>query len=367
MLVHKDPHHWTHGEEGLGVDYTKLPDVVRRHLQHEEPVLARARLPRRRLLHRALVGRVVARSRLAGDSRERAARRGARPAPARVQADGRSCSRRSSPTAGGIVYLLLFNSSNPAVTAPNFTLALLLMVVIGGAGSRWGAVARRDPLHVPRRPARRGRRLVAVQGLPKVLRTPLEQPLFLLGVDLHPHRRSSCRAGSRASRRAAGRAGCAGSRRRFAPAAPSAGRRRPALTDRAGGRMTSSRTRSQGAGEPLLLIQGLGYGRTGWGPAPDAARASASRSLRSTTAASARATIAAGAVHDRAARRGRRSRVLDELEVERAHVLGDQPRRDDRAGARARRVRSASRKLVLVLDRRPAGRPRCRCRSRPWR
>ena len=43
VLVHKDPHHWTHGEEGLGADYTKLPDCVRRHLQHEEPLLARAR------------------------------------------------------------------------------------------------------------------------------------------------------------------------------------------------------------------------------------------------------------------------------------------------------------------------------------
>ena len=62
--------------------------LLRRHLQHEVPLLARARIPRRRLLHRALVGRVVARPRVAGDPRERAARRGARPAPARVQADG---------------------------------------------------------------------------------------------------------------------------------------------------------------------------------------------------------------------------------------------------------------------------------------
>ena len=27
VLVHKDPRHWTHGEEGLGVDYQKLPDA----------------------------------------------------------------------------------------------------------------------------------------------------------------------------------------------------------------------------------------------------------------------------------------------------------------------------------------------------
>ena len=24
----------------------------------------------------------------------------------------------------------------------------------------------------------------------------------------------------------------------------------------------------EGSGQPLLMIQGLGYGRTGWGPAP---------------------------------------------------------------------------------------------------
>ena len=54
--------------------------LLRRHLQHEVPLLARARLPRRRVLHRALGGRVVAGARVAGDSRERAARRGARAA-----------------------------------------------------------------------------------------------------------------------------------------------------------------------------------------------------------------------------------------------------------------------------------------------
>ena len=42
--------------------------------------------------------------------------------------------------AGGIVYMLLYSGSTLGVTQPNFTLTLLLMVVIGGAGSRWGAV-----------------------------------------------------------------------------------------------------------------------------------------------------------------------------------------------------------------------------------
>jgi branched-chain amino acid transport system permease protein len=59
---------------------------------------------------------------------------------------------------------------------------LLLMVVIGGAGSRWGAVLG-GILYTYLND-----RLIAigssssVEGLPHVLRTPLEQPLFLLGV-----------------------------------------------------------------------------------------------------------------------------------------------------------------------------------------
>jgi len=78
--------------------------------------------------------------------------------------------------------MLLYNGSSLVVTEPNFTLTLLLMVVIGGAGSRWGAVLGGIVYTYL------NDRLVAigsssaVEGLPHALRTPLEQPLFLLGV-----------------------------------------------------------------------------------------------------------------------------------------------------------------------------------------
>ena len=43
-------------------------------------------------------------------------------------------------TLGGIVHLLLPGGSTPRFTTSEFTLSLLVMVVLGGAGSRWGAV-----------------------------------------------------------------------------------------------------------------------------------------------------------------------------------------------------------------------------------
>jgi branched-chain amino acid transport system permease protein len=85
-------------------------------------------------------------------------------------------------TIGGVVYLVLIGGATPEVTTANFTLALLVMVVIGGAGTRWGAVLG-GILYTYL-----DNRLVAladssrVQDLPKVLRIPLSEPLFVLGV-----------------------------------------------------------------------------------------------------------------------------------------------------------------------------------------
>jgi branched-chain amino acid transport system permease protein len=76
--VHKDPHHWTHGRASAST--TKASRRVRRHLQHEVSVLARSRLTSPRFFHRAVVRRVLARPRLAGDPREQCASRfGLRP------------------------------------------------------------------------------------------------------------------------------------------------------------------------------------------------------------------------------------------------------------------------------------------------
>ncbi|HEY4625111.1 MAG TPA: branched-chain amino acid ABC transporter permease [Blastococcus sp.] len=82
---------------------------------------------------------------------------------------------------GGVVHLLLLGGSTPRTTTADFTLGLLVMVVLGGAGSRWGAVLGgvlytyldsrlTDLASSP-----------AVRDLPAWLRVPLSEPLFLLG------------------------------------------------------------------------------------------------------------------------------------------------------------------------------------------
>ncbi len=80
-----------------------------------------------------------------------------------------------------MVYVLLVGGASPHVASSDLTLSLLVMVVLGGPGTRWGPVLGGVAVRVPGPPAhrvglvRRGRRL------PGVLRGPLSQPLFILG------------------------------------------------------------------------------------------------------------------------------------------------------------------------------------------
>ena len=82
---------------------------------------------------------------------------------------------------GGAVNLLVTAGASPGITTATFTLSLLVMVVLGGSGSRWGPILG-GVLY-----ALLDQRLAAlssadaVRRLPAVLRVPLSQPLVLLG------------------------------------------------------------------------------------------------------------------------------------------------------------------------------------------
>ncbi len=81
----------------------------------------------------------------------------------------------------GVVYVVLLGGATAGVTTADFTLSLLVMVVLGGSGVRWGAMLGGFCYMLL------DQRLGAVAGsdgigsLPAILGVPLSQPLFLLG------------------------------------------------------------------------------------------------------------------------------------------------------------------------------------------
>jgi branched-chain amino acid transport system permease protein len=181
VLVSKNPQKWTGGEEGLGLDYSKEPAAF-------VGIFNTKNLYWLALGYAIVVFLVV---RWAVDSspgriwqaiRENELRvsvLGLHPHPFKLQS---FVLASVLATAGGVVYLLLQGGASPGVTTANFTLTLLVMVVIGGAGTTWGAMIG-GALYTLL-----DQRLGAlgdtgrVQDLPEVLRVPLSEPLFILGV-----------------------------------------------------------------------------------------------------------------------------------------------------------------------------------------
>lgn len=83
--------------------------------------------------------------------------------------------------AGGVIYCLLVGGASPHVTSSELTLSLLVMVVLGGPGTRWGPVLGGVLyVYLDHRLTDLGTS-AAVDALPAVLSGPLSQPLFVLG------------------------------------------------------------------------------------------------------------------------------------------------------------------------------------------
>jgi branched-chain amino acid transport system permease protein len=181
VLAFKNPYRWTGGEDGFGVDYTKLPSGL-------VGILNTKNLYWLALAYAVgvfLVGRWAINSspgRVWQAIRENELRvevLGLRPFDFKLMA---FVLASFLATLGGVVYLVLISGANPDVTVPSFTLALLVMVVIGGAGSRWGALV--GGLVYTYLDQRLGDVADShtVSTLPSVLRTPLQEPLFILGL-----------------------------------------------------------------------------------------------------------------------------------------------------------------------------------------
>ncbi|MBA2423811.1 MAG: branched-chain amino acid ABC transporter permease [Actinobacteria bacterium] len=81
---------------------------------------------------------------------------------------------------GGFLWLLLIGVT-PEVTTATFTLTLLVMVVLGGTGTRFGALVGGFAYTLLDNRLRNLAGEERIQDLPDVLRVPLSEPLFLLG------------------------------------------------------------------------------------------------------------------------------------------------------------------------------------------
>ncbi len=181
VLVQKNPDQLTGGEEGLGLNYEALPDFF-------VGVLNAKYLYWLALGYAALVFVVV---RFAVSSSPGHVFQAIRENEQRVEVIGLRpfgfkliafVLASFLATLGGVVWLIVLGTgASPQVTTASFTLTLLVMVVIGGAGTRYGALLGGFlyTLLDQRLGALAGSS--EVQGLPNVIRTPLSEPLFILG------------------------------------------------------------------------------------------------------------------------------------------------------------------------------------------
>jgi branched-chain amino acid transport system permease protein len=181
ILAFKNPHKWTGGEEGLGTDYTKVPEAF-------VGIFNTKNLYWLALGYVAVVFAIV---QWAVSSSPGHIWQAIRENELRVEVLGlRPYAYKQMSfvlasflaNAGGVVYLLLLGGATPDVTSANFTLTLLVMVVIGGTGTRWGALLGGVLYTWANQRLGDASSSHAVSRLPSVIRTPLEQPLFVLGV-----------------------------------------------------------------------------------------------------------------------------------------------------------------------------------------
>lgn len=180
VFVHRDPLRITGGEEGLSLAYQRLPPFLVgvfnvKYVYWIALLLAVAAYAAGWWAVRSRPGRVWQAIR---ENERRVEVLGMRPYGFKLLAFVTSSFLA---TMAGAVYVLLVQGAHPEITGATFTLTLLVMVVLGGTGTLWGAVAG-GVLYTYL-----DHRLGAFSGseaigrLPEVVAVPLSEPLFVLG------------------------------------------------------------------------------------------------------------------------------------------------------------------------------------------
>ena len=179
VIVQTNPGGLTGGDEGIILDYDRIPDAL-------VGIVNTKNLYWLALAYAALVF-VIARAAIGSsaghvwsairENERRVEVLGLRPYPYKLL----SFVLASFLAAwGGFIWLLLIGVT-PEVTTATFTLTLLVMVVLGGAGTRFGALVGGFFYTLLDYRLRNLAGEERIQELPDVLRIPLSEPLFLLG------------------------------------------------------------------------------------------------------------------------------------------------------------------------------------------
>jgi branched-chain amino acid transport system permease protein len=181
VLVQKNPNGLTGGEEGLGLNFEAIPDAF-------VGVLNTKNLYWLALGYAAVVFLVV---RWAVNSSPGHVWQAIRENERRVEVIGLRplwfkllvfVLASFLATMGGVIWLVVLGTgASPQVTTASFTLTLLVMVVIGGAGTRYGALLGGFLYTLADQRLGSLAGSSTVDDLPSVLSTPLSEPLFILG------------------------------------------------------------------------------------------------------------------------------------------------------------------------------------------
>jgi branched-chain amino acid transport system permease protein len=180
LLVYRNFGGYTGGEEGLGLTSANLPGSLVGVVNTENlywTALAIAVLVYVAVawLSRTHAGRMMAAVR-ENDLRVQVI--GVRPYMVRLIA---FVTAGALATLVGMGYVLMNSGASPQVTTSNFTLSLLVMVVLGGVGARWGALLGGVLYTLLDQRLAVLASSPQITSLPGVLRVPLSQPMFLLG------------------------------------------------------------------------------------------------------------------------------------------------------------------------------------------
>lgn len=181
ILVLTDPLRIFGGEEGLPIAVEHLPDIFRgvvntRYVYWLALVLAVGAFLLARLAVTSRAGRVWQAIR---ENEPRVEMLGLRPFAFKLASFVIASAIAS---AAGSVYLLLVRGANSGTTSALFTLGILVMVVLGGAGKLWGAALGGLIYGILNLRLSEVATSDFIADLPTWLGGPLSEPLFILGV-----------------------------------------------------------------------------------------------------------------------------------------------------------------------------------------